>query len=61
MAGRLIKSFAWDFAGRVGGQLIGFVISIILARILSPEEFGLIGMAMVFISLSGVFTNLGLS
>lgn len=61
MAGRLIKSFAWDFGGRVGGQFIGFVIGIILARLLSPEEFGLIGMSMVFISLSGVFTNLGLS
>jgi teichuronic acid exporter len=61
MAGKLIKSFAWDFAGRLGGQLISFVISIVLARILTPEEFGLIGMAMVFISLSGVFTNLGLS
>jgi teichuronic acid exporter len=61
MAGKLIKSFAWDFGGRIGGQLISIVISIVLARILSPEEFGLIGMAMVFISLSGMFTNLGLS
>jgi teichuronic acid exporter len=61
MASKLIKSFAWDFGGRVGGQLIGFVIGIILARLLSPEEFGLIGMAMVFISFSGIFTNLGLS
>jgi len=61
MSGKLIKSFAWDFAGRVGGQFISFIIGIILARLLSPAEFGLIGMSLVFISLSGVFTNLGLS
>lgn len=61
MAGKLIKAFAWDFSGRVGGQIIGLVISIILARLLSPEEYGLIGMSTVFIALSGVFTNLGLS
>ena len=61
MAGKLIKSFAWDLAGRVGSQIAGAAIGIILARLLTPAEFGLIGMAMVFIGVSGIFTNLGLS
>jgi len=61
MSGKLVKSFAWDFAGRVGNQLSGLIIGIILARLLTPSQFGLIGMAMVFISVSEIFTNLGLS
>jgi teichuronic acid exporter len=61
VAGKLIKSFAWDLAGRIGGQIASGIIGIILARLLMPAEFGLIGMAMVFIGISGVFTNLGLS
>lgn len=61
MSGKLIKSFAWDFAGRVGSQITGLIIGIILARLLTPAQFGLIGMAMVFISVSEIFTNLGLS
>ena len=61
MAGKIVKSFAWDFAGRSGSQVASLIIGIILARILTPVEFGLIGMAMVFIAVSEIFTNLGLS
>ena len=61
MAGKLVNSFAWDFVGKIGSQVASAIIGIILARILTPSEFGLIGMAMVFISITGIFTNLGLS
>lgn len=42
-------------------QIVSFSISIILARILGPEQFGLIGMALVVISISQVFGEIGLS
>jgi len=61
VAGKIIHSFIWDFGGRIGNQLVSFIIGILLARILSPAEFGLIGMSLVFISISEIFTNLGLS
>jgi teichuronic acid exporter len=61
MPNQITKSFLWDFGGKIGNQLISFAIGIILARLLSPQDYGLIGMSMVFISLTGVFTNLGLS
>ncbi len=38
------------FAQQFGNQLIGFIVSVILARILLPAEFGLIGMIAVFIA-----------
>lgn len=48
-------------AGQLSTQGIGFVIGIFLARILNPSEYGLIGMAMVFVSISGVFIDGGFS
>lgn len=37
-----------------------FVISVILARLLSPSDFGLIGMLGVFMAITGAFVNSGL-
>jgi len=48
-------------AGQLSTQGIGFVIGIFLARILDPSEYGLIGIAMVFVSISGVFIDGGFS
>lgn len=53
------RSFAWDLLGSMVRQLASFGISITLARLLAPEEFGVIGMAMVFVSISQVFINVG--
>lgn len=51
----------WTFAQQFGGQVIGFVVSLILARILLPEEFGLIGMISIFIAIGSTFLNSGLT
>lgn len=42
-----------------GSQGMGFFISILLARLLLPEDFGLIGMALVLIQISQVFVDFG--
>lgn len=54
-------AFAWDLGGTFMRKGCGFVISIFLARLLDPAEFGLVGMAMVFISISQVFIDVGFS
>lgn len=56
-----ISGFIWDFLGTLGTQGATFLISIVLARILMPEDYGLIGMAMVFVSFSQVFVDFGFS
>lgn len=56
---RSATAFAWDIGGTIMRQGSGFIISIFLARLLEPAEFGLIGMAMVFISISQVFIDVG--
>lgn len=45
--------------GKFAKQLVAFAISIILARLLVPEEFGVVGIALVFVALSEVFADVG--
>ena len=54
------KAFLWDFSGRIASQATGFVISIFLARLLEPAEFGLIAMVMVIMGIAGIFSDVGL-
>ena len=56
---KIAKGVFWQGLERVGSYGIGFVVSIILARRLSPEEFGIIAIMMVFITLSQVFIDSG--
>ena len=54
------KAFIWDFAGKISTHGITFIISIFLARLLEPADFGLIAMAMVFVGIAGIFSEIGL-
>lgn len=56
---RSAKALFWDLSSKFSRNGIGFVISIFLARILEPAEFGYVGMALVFISISQVFVDFG--
>ena len=56
---KAISAVVWSAIERLSGQLIRFVIGIILARLLTPAEFGLIGMLAVFLAVTQVFVNCG--
>lgn len=56
-----IKGTIWAFVERFSVQLVQFVITLIMARILTPADYGLIGMLAIFISLSQVFIDGGFS
>lgn len=56
----VIKNFIWKLAERCGSQVITFIVSIILARLLLPEDYGKIALCMVFILILQVFTDSGL-
>jgi teichuronic acid exporter len=51
----------WTFAEQFGNQFVGFIISIVLARILLPEQFGLIGMIAVFVAIGNTLLHSGLT
>ena len=56
---KTLSGFAFKFAERVGAQGINFIISIILARILMPEEYGVVALVTVFITICDVFVTYG--
>ena len=58
---RTFKAIVWDLLGRFLTQGSSFVLTVILARLLAPEEFGIVAMAMAFITISNVFVDFGFS
>jgi len=55
------SGFFWSAAERFSVQGLQFVIGIILARLLLPSDYGLIGMLAIFLALSQVFIDSGFS
>ncbi|WP_026915706.1 lipopolysaccharide biosynthesis protein [Christiangramia portivictoriae] len=55
------SGMVWTFAEQFGNQIIGFIVSLILARILMPAEFGLIGMIAILVGLGRVLVDSGLT
>jgi PST family polysaccharide transporter len=49
----------WSGLGRVVQQLVQFGLSVILARLLSPKEYGLMAMSMVFTGFAGMLADAG--
>ena len=47
---RTIKGFGWNFLDNVLNRGISFVVGIVLARLISPSEYGLIGIVLIFIA-----------
>ncbi len=56
---KTISGLLWSFGDMMGNQGIQFIIQIILARLLAPEDFGLIGMILVFVALSNSLVDSG--
>ena len=50
----------WKFSERMSSQIVSFVISILLARLLSPDEYGVISLILIFITIAEVFVTNGL-
>jgi len=57
---KTISGLFWQFAQRILGQGISFAISVTLARILLPENYGVVALAGMFTVLLGIFINCGL-
>lgn len=51
----------WSIFDRIGTQMVSFLIGIALARLLNPEDFGLVGISMIFIAFANVFIECGIS
>jgi len=58
---KTISGLFWSFIDSFANQGLLFITGIILARLLTPKEFGLIGMITIFIAVSESFINSGFS
>ena len=58
---KTVKGVSWSFVEQVLTRGVNFVIGIILARLLSPTDYGLVGMLTIFIAFSQIFVDGGLT
>lgn len=56
---QIVAGVRWTTAARLTNQILKLVLGIILARLLSPAEFGLMGMLLIFIGFAIQFSELG--
>jgi O-antigen/teichoic acid export membrane protein len=53
----VIFGIIWKFFERIGAQAVTFIVSIVLARLLSPSDYGTIALVTVFITIANVFVD----
>lgn len=56
----VFSNLIWRFAERCGAQLVAFIVSVVLARMLAPEVYGVVALLTVFTSILQVFVDSGL-
>lgn len=61
MKKNVVSGLMWKFIERIGVQGVQFIISIILARVLLPEEYGIIALITIFLNIANIFIQSGFS
>ena len=57
----VFTNLIWRFMERCGAQLVSFVVSVVLARLLEPELYGTIALVTVITSILNVFVDSGMA
>lgn len=58
---KTLKGILWSAIDKAGVKAVSFIVSIVIARILSPADYGVIGMILVFIVIANIFIDSGMS
>jgi len=58
---KTLTGLTWSFIDNIAGRGIAFIIGLILARLLTPKDFGLLGMLTIFIAISHSLIDSGFS
>lgn len=56
---KTLIGLGWSFAGNFANQAVTFIVGIILARLLTPHDYGLIGLTTIFLVISQTFIDSG--
>ena len=54
------KGLFWTAIDKYSGQVVSIVISMILARLLTPYDFGVVATASVLLGFLGIFSSIGI-
>lgn len=57
---KIVSGMVWRFGEKITAQLVSFVVSIVLARLLMPEDYGVVAIVNVFIVIAEIFVTSGL-
>ena len=60
MNNKIVSGMLWRFGERITAQLVSFVVSVLLARILMPEDYGIVAIVNIFIAIANIFVVSGL-
>lgn len=60
MKDKIFSNFIWRYAEQCGAQGVSFIVAIVLARLLTPEDYGTVALMTVFISILNVFVDSGM-
>lgn len=58
---KVMSGLFWKFVERMSAQVVSLVISVILARLLLPDDYGIVALVTIFITLANVFVTNGFS
>ena len=58
---KALSGITWTFIEQFGSKVLIFIVQIILARLIAPEEFGLLGMILIFNAVGNSLSDSGMS
>lgn len=61
LKGKAFGGFLWSFGERIGAQLVSLIVSIVLARLLLPEDYAVVGVVTIFFNFANVLIASGLN
>lgn len=57
---KIVSGMVWRFGEKITAQLVSFIVSIVLARLLMPDDYGLVAIVNIFIVIAEIFVSSGL-
>lgn len=57
---RALSGLKWNAGARLAGQVLNWAVTLVVIRLLAPEDYGLMSMTIVFVAFLGIFSDLGL-
>src|SRR5260221_6000139 len=58
---RVMRALAWALTGRLLAQAMSWVITLVVIRLLTPDDYGLMALATIFVTLVALVNELGMS